>query len=136
MQNVDAKILAKVLVSRLEIILPKIISEEQTGFIKGRQFFFNVRTLLNVIYSKHSSKTPEVVISFDAEKAFDRGEGGYMFAELKNLGLGIISLNGYIFYMIPLRQVCIPIILGLAIFYWDGAQGRGAHFSLFFLPWS
>lgn len=45
LQNVDAKILAKVLASRIENILPKIISEEQTGFIRGRQLFFNVRNV-------------------------------------------------------------------------------------------
>ncbi|KAK3545840.1 hypothetical protein QTP70_015759 [Hemibagrus guttatus] len=39
-KNVDAKILAKVLAFCLENILPKIISEEQTGFIRGRQLFF------------------------------------------------------------------------------------------------
>ncbi len=58
--NVDAKILAKVLALRLEKILLTIISNEQTGFIKGHQLFYNVRTLLNVIYSKTTTTTPEV----------------------------------------------------------------------------
>ncbi len=31
-----------------------------------------VRTLLNIIYSKHSFVVPEVAIGLDAEKAFDR----------------------------------------------------------------
>lgn len=48
--NVDVKILAKVLATRLEKILLNIISEEQNGFIKGRQLFYNVCTLLNVIF--------------------------------------------------------------------------------------
>lgn len=39
--NVDFKILAKLLAIHLESILPTIISEEQNGFIKGRQLFFN-----------------------------------------------------------------------------------------------
>lgn len=67
--NIDAKILAKALASRLENIVPTIVSHEQTGFIKWRQLFFNVRTLLNIIYSKTITTTPEVVISIDAEKA-------------------------------------------------------------------
>lgn len=37
--NVDAKILAKALSLRLEVVLPTIISNEQTGFLKGRQLF-------------------------------------------------------------------------------------------------
>ena len=60
--NVDAKILAKALAYRLENIVPTIVSPEQTGFVKARQLFFNVRTLLNIIYSKTNTATPEVVI--------------------------------------------------------------------------
>lgn len=38
--NADVKVLAKVIATRLENVLPHIISEEQNGFIKGRQLFF------------------------------------------------------------------------------------------------
>ena len=51
------------LARRLERVLPTIISKEQTGFIKGCQLYYNVCTLLNVIYSKETTVTPEVVIS-------------------------------------------------------------------------
>jgi len=61
--NVDTKIVAKALARRLEKVLPTIISKEQTGFIKGRQLHYNVRTLLNLIYSKETTTVPEVVRS-------------------------------------------------------------------------
>ena len=56
--NVDGKVLAKALTHRLENILPTIVSEEQTGFIKGRQLFYNVRTLLNIVHSKTTTTAP------------------------------------------------------------------------------
>ena len=39
--NVDYEILAKVLATRLKNILPTVISQDQTGFIKDRHLFFN-----------------------------------------------------------------------------------------------
>ena len=60
--------LAKVIASRLENVLPHIISEEQNGFIKGRQLIFNTRTIFNIIYSKHLAELPELVISLDAKR--------------------------------------------------------------------
>lgn len=71
--NVDYKILAKILALRLQQVLPGIISLDQTGFMLGRQSFHNTRRLLNIL-NMPSSSIPEVVVSLDAEKAFDRVE--------------------------------------------------------------
>jgi len=87
---VDAKIFAKALAYCLENIVLTIV-HEQTEFVKGWQLFFNVCTLLNIIYSK----TPEVVIPVDTEKAFDRFEWDYLFTVLRKIQLG----NAFILWM-------------------------------------
>lgn len=68
--NTDAKILAKVLALRLDEALPHIISTDQTGFIKNRHSFFNVRRLLDVLDAPSHDKIPECIVSIDVEKAF------------------------------------------------------------------
>lgn len=86
--NTDYKILAKILARRLETVLPHIIKPDQTGFIKARFGTDNIRRLLNLINVTQEHKLPALIISLDAEKAFDRVEWKFLFATLKKFNLG------------------------------------------------
>ena len=91
--NVDSKILSKVLARRLENYLPSLINEDQTGFIRGRFSHSNVRRLLNVVQYSSQMQHRALVISLDAEKAFDRVEWRFMWDALDRFGLGEEFIN-------------------------------------------
>ena len=44
----DNKILTRLLVSRLELVLPKCIHSDQTGFVVGRHLFSNLGRMFNL----------------------------------------------------------------------------------------
>lgn len=86
--NTDYKILAKILARRLETVLPDIISSDQTGFMKNRHSFSNIRKLLNILLAPAPTDKSEVVVSLDAEKAYDRVEWEYLFDVLERFCIG------------------------------------------------
>lgn len=106
--NTDAKILAKVLAKRLEKVIPTIVSPDQTGFVKNRHSFFNIRRLFNILYTptQPGHKDEEVVISLDAEKAFDRVEWDYLFRVLDRFKFGSKFISWIrLLYSFPLAAV-------------------------------
>ena len=48
-QNTDCKILAKLLATRINHIIPKIVGHDQTGFVQNRQSYSNIRRLLGIL---------------------------------------------------------------------------------------
>ena len=86
--NCDVKVFSKVIALQLETILPHFISGDQTGFIQGRQSYFNLRWLFNIINTESSTPSPEAVISFDAEKKLDRVEWNRLFHTFSRFGFG------------------------------------------------
>ncbi|KAI9999384.1 hypothetical protein NQD34_018261 [Periophthalmus magnuspinnatus] len=94
------------LAKRVESIMPTIISPDQTGFIKTRHSYHNVRRLMDILYSPSTSDTPEIVISMDAEKAFDRVEWPYLFYTLKRFGFGDKFISWIkLLYALPMARV-------------------------------
>ena len=72
--NIDYNILSKVLARRMEIVLPKLVHSDQTGFVNGRFIGQNIKLLNDIMDYTDIEKLLGSFLFVDFEKAFDTVE--------------------------------------------------------------
>jgi hypothetical protein len=93
--NTDYKILAKALAFRLQNVLPSIINDDQTGYLKNRYIGQNIRLLEDISFFTDEENIPGIIFSIDFEKAFDSVNWNFLYKTLTKFNFG----NKFISYI-------------------------------------
>jgi hypothetical protein len=109
--NVIYKLLTRVIAQRLKLILPFIISHEQSGYVEGCQILDSVILAHKVIHSLQSTDIPGMLLKLDLSNAFDKLSWQYMCSTLLAFGFAsawvdwILNLTSSTFFSILVNGV-------------------------------
>ena len=127
--NTDYKILSKILATRIEKIMPKLIHVDQMGFTKGCSLSDNVIELLAAIEHCEKEDIPALLVNVDFMKAFDCVEYNILYHILRkfNFGKNCISMIQNLYKDI---EIC-TINCGFTADYFKISRGlrQGCRFS-------
>eukprot|EP00253_Pinus_taeda_P026308 PITA_26308 len=76
--NVIYKIISKFIANRLKPILPNLFSEEQSGYVEGRQILDNILLAQEMVHTLQIKKKAGMLMQLDLSKAFDKVNWNYL----------------------------------------------------------
>ena len=92
--GIEGDFLNLILTIQVQQYIKRIIHRDPVGFIPGMQGFFNIRKSINVIHHINKLKNKNhMIISVDAEKAFDKIQNPFMIKTLQKVGREGTYLN-------------------------------------------
>ena len=95
MTNTIYKLLTTVINDRLAPACAKIIGPHQVGFMKGRNYFDNIKLVQTLLDQAEQLKTPLFAVLLDQEKAYDRVSHEYLWGILEQIPFLIQAIKNY-----------------------------------------
>ena len=86
--NCSFKIFSKCVTNRLGVVCEKLISPNQTTFIRGRFILESVVAAHEIIHEVFHSSQSGFIFKLDYEKAYDRVDRGFLLKMLESRGFG------------------------------------------------
>ena len=94
MLNTDYKLFTKILWSRLQPLLSKLLGPGQSACVVEQSCVNNVRTLRNIILkAKQTKHFKGMLLSLDLEKAFDRVDHDFLWSVLEKFNFPAVFIN-------------------------------------------
>lgn len=84
--NTDQKIISSIIAERLKEIMETLINRDQCGFVPNRYLADNIRRTLNIMEYSQKEKKDLLLLTIDAEKAFDRVLWPFIFNTAEAFG--------------------------------------------------
>jgi hypothetical protein len=111
----DFTIITKLLAKHVSGVLPLIINQDQSAYIKGRYTGENIRTITDIMDYCKVKNMSAVLLLIDFEKAFDTVKWSFLDEALTNLIMEIFSESGFAL-SIPLLKVMYLIMVTFLYF--------------------
>ena len=120
--NCDYKIAAKSIANRIKKVLPKIINNDQTGFLKNRTIGENIRLIDSIIKYASTKQIPGLLLFIDFEKAFDSIEWPFIERTLKHFNFGASLVTWFKLFYTNISRLYSKqwLVFWVLLFEWQG----------------
>jgi hypothetical protein len=117
--NCSFKIFDKLLNNRLITVADRLISSNQTTFIKGKYILESVVAAHEIIHEVHTSKESKVILKLDYEKTYDRVCWSLLTDMLQSRGFGATWIS-WITKIVEGGSICVRINDENSVFFKSG----------------
>ncbi|XP_019161968.1 PREDICTED: uncharacterized protein LOC109158506 [Ipomoea nil] len=88
----SSKVVTKLMVVRMAMILPRVLSPQQSGFVAGRSIMDNVLLASEMCYGL-SRQNKDIVLKLDMAKAYDRVSWFFLTSVMRRLGFSEVWID-------------------------------------------